>query len=143
MGIGACIKDNKDFFIATRTKWFSPVTEVAVGEAMRLLSSIKWVHELDYDNVDFELDTKNVVDNVKKILLNNTDCGAITLEYKRVLAYLFRNSHVEFIRRQINEVTHVLVGTTTSFTNFQFFIDVPTCILYLIINEIKEVFFFY
>ncbi|XP_058783747.1 uncharacterized protein LOC131658475 [Vicia villosa] len=137
VGIGACIRDDKGSFIAARTEWFSPITEVAVGEALGLLSSIKWVNELGYDNMDFELDAKSVVDNVNRSSPNNTDCGAITSECKRVLVSSFRNSHVKFVRRQANEVAHVLARAATFFASFQVFTDIPTCILSLIINEMK------
>jgi len=45
------------------------------------------------------------------------------------------NSHVEFIRRQANEVAHNLVKAGTSSTSFQVFDDTPTCITDLIFNE--------
>jgi hypothetical protein len=49
----------------------------------------------------------------------------------------FRNSRVEFIRRQANEVAHVLVREATSLASFHIFIDVPLCIRDIIMNEME------
>lgn len=39
-------------------------------EALGFLETIKQVHELDLDGVDFELDYKNIVDDMNKQKLN-------------------------------------------------------------------------
>lgn len=119
VGICVCIRDDEGLFVASRSKWFLPSTEVDVGEALGLLTSIKWVHELRLDSVDFELDAKSVVENLNIQQPNDLDFGAITLECNRLLALLLRNSHVMFVRRQVNEVAHVLTWTTPSIASFQ------------------------
>ncbi|XP_058775339.1 uncharacterized protein LOC131649602 [Vicia villosa] len=137
VGLGACIRDDKGSFIAARTEWFSPITEVAVGEALGLLASINWVHELGYDNEDFEMDAKSVVDSVNSQQSNYTDCGAIIRECKRLLGGCFRNSHVKFTRRQTNEVAHALARAAPHFSSFHNFTNVPTCIQTLITIEMN------
>jgi hypothetical protein len=48
----------------------------------------------------------------------------------------FRNSHVEFIRIQANEVAHALAKAARTFlASVHLFIDIPTCIQHIIINE--------
>ncbi|XP_058776277.1 uncharacterized protein LOC131650592 [Vicia villosa] len=108
VGIGACIRDDTGQFIVARTEWFSPCTDVAIGEALGLLKTLNWVHELGFDNMNFELDAKRVVDSVTNPKPNDSDFGAITGECNRLMALFFRNSHVEFVRRQANEVAHAL-----------------------------------
>jgi len=44
----------------------APLLSKDIGEAMRLLHVIHWVHELQLSNVNFELDAKRVVDNYNK-----------------------------------------------------------------------------
>lgn len=44
------------------------------------MESIKWVHELGCDNVDFELDSKSVVDNVNCLKPIDSDFGDVTRE---------------------------------------------------------------
>lgn len=52
-------------FIRAKTIWFSPITDVIIGESMGLLLAINWVRELDYKDVVFELDAKFFVDAFK------------------------------------------------------------------------------
>ncbi|XP_050884848.1 uncharacterized protein LOC127087975 [Lathyrus oleraceus] len=93
--IGVYIIDDGRLFDVAQSEWFSPSTEVDVGEALGLLTSIKWVHELGLDCVNIQQP-------------NDLDFGGITRECKCLLALLFRNSHVKFVKRQANEVAHVL-----------------------------------
>ncbi|XP_058754336.1 uncharacterized protein LOC131627507 [Vicia villosa] len=113
------IRDDTSQFIVARIDWFSPCTDVAIGEALGLLKTLNWVHELGFDNMDFELDAKRVVDSVTNLKLNDSDFGAITGKCNRLMALFFRNSHVEFVRRQANEVTHALTRVAPSFANFR------------------------
>ncbi|XP_058767513.1 uncharacterized protein LOC131641227 [Vicia villosa] len=108
VGFGACIRDELGNFIVARTEWFSPCTDVVIGEALGLLKAVNWVHDMGYDNMDFELDAKRVVDSVTSPRPNDSDLGAITGECNRLMALFFRNSHVKFVRRQANEVAHAL-----------------------------------
>jgi hypothetical protein len=43
-----CIRDEHGAcaFILAKTEWFTPRYEVHIGEALRLLSTLSWVHEL-------------------------------------------------------------------------------------------------
>ncbi|XP_058778870.1 uncharacterized protein LOC131652897 [Vicia villosa] len=137
VGIGACVRDHASQFIVARTDWFSPCTDVAIGEALGLFKTLKWVHELGFDNMDFELDAKRVVDNVTNPKPNDSDFGAITGECNRLMALLFRNSHVKFVRRQANEVAHALARVAPSFASFHNFLEIPTCIQNIVINEMN------
>jgi hypothetical protein len=42
-------------------EWFSSICDVDIGEALVLLSALNWIHELQLENADFELGSKNVV----------------------------------------------------------------------------------
>lgn len=82
-----------------QTKWFSPMTDVDIDEALGLLDSIKWMLDLGYDNVDFELDSTNDVDSMINPKPNVSDFSAIFRVCHHLLAQSFRNFHVKFIRR--------------------------------------------
>ncbi|PNY03840.1 cytochrome p450 [Trifolium pratense] len=69
VGIGICIRDDQGRFVLAKTEWLSPITDVDIGEALGLLSALNWVHELQLENVDFELDSKNVVTSFHSKLL--------------------------------------------------------------------------
>jgi len=47
----------------------------------------------------------------------------------------FQNSHVEFNRRQANEVAHELVKVDPSHASSHIYDDTPSCIRDLIANE--------
>ncbi|XP_058741350.1 uncharacterized protein LOC131613720 [Vicia villosa] len=135
VGIGACIRDDDGRFIAARTDWFSPIIDVDIGEALSLLAAIKWVLELGYDNVDFESDSKVVVDSVTIPKPNDSDFGAITRVCYQFLTHSTKNFQVKYIRRQANEVAHALTKAAPFHASSHIFNDVPTCIHNLIYNE--------
>jgi hypothetical protein len=108
---------------------------VDLGEALSLLYAIRWVQELQLVNVDFAMDSKTVVDqfHAKGIVL--IEVGDVLKECKHLFSLYFENSRVEYIKRQMNEVTRALTRTIPSLTSFNIFVDVPTYIRYLVMNE--------
>jgi hypothetical protein len=46
IGIGMCIRDDSSTFVLAKTEWISHLCDVHVGEALGLLSTLEWVHEL-------------------------------------------------------------------------------------------------
>jgi len=63
VGIWVCIRDDTGTFVLAKTEWFTLVCEVHVGEALGLLSTLEWVHQLHLGPIEFEPDTKKVVDS--------------------------------------------------------------------------------
>jgi hypothetical protein len=63
VGISVCIRDDQGQFILAKTEWYSHILEVDTGEALSLLSTKKWVKDLQLNSMMFELDSKHVVDN--------------------------------------------------------------------------------
>ncbi|GAU49614.1 hypothetical protein TSUD_407740 [Trifolium subterraneum] len=57
VGIGVCIRDDQGSFVLANTEWFSPITNVDIGEALGLLHGMKWIQDLQLEHVDFELDS--------------------------------------------------------------------------------------
>jgi len=106
-----------------------------IGEALSLHHAIQWIRELQLTNVDFEVDSKRVADYFNKGRGDVTKFGSIMDSNIQLYSTYLTNSHVEFIRRQTNEVTHTLAKTVTSSTRFYVFDDIPTYITDLIFNE--------
>lgn len=65
--VGICPRDDSSNFICAQTHWYTPITEVHIGEIMGLFLAIKWVRELGYKDVIFEMDTKMAVDALNSI----------------------------------------------------------------------------
>ncbi|GAU48398.1 hypothetical protein TSUD_405430 [Trifolium subterraneum] len=135
VGIGICIRDDQGAFILAKTEWFSPKSEVHTGEALGLLAALNWVHELNLGPVEFELDSKRVVDSFHSSKRDFTEFGVIVEHCKSIFSTYYRNSSVEFVRRQANEVAHKLAKAATLSASFQILVDIPNCIEHILINE--------
>jgi len=64
VGIGVCIWDDEGRYVLAKTKWMSSLPDVDLGDALGLLSAMYWVRDLQLGIVNFELDSKTVVDNL-------------------------------------------------------------------------------
>ena len=68
--------DDKYGFVLTKTAWFSPLCAVKLGELMGLHTTLKWGSNLQFDNVDFVLNSKKFVD-FRTDLNDNIEFGCI------------------------------------------------------------------
>ena len=108
-------------FCLAKTEWFTLVCEIHVGETLRLLSPLEWVHQLQLVPIDFEFDAKKVVDSFSSAHQDVTKFRMIIHNCKTIFKQYYINSSVEFVRRQTNEAVHRLHKKTTFSTSFQMF----------------------
>jgi len=59
VGIVICLKDIAGEFVIAKTDCFSPLCDVDVGEDVGLHTTLDWIVDLWFDNVDFALDIKD------------------------------------------------------------------------------------
>jgi len=123
-----CLRDDDGAFVLARTEWFAPLCDTEVGEAVGLHTMLDWLSNQQFDNIDFVLDCKKVVDCVNSSVDDSSEFGCIIIACKQLLLDRFQNSHVEFNIRQANRVAHELAQATLSNPNPHIFNDVPTCI---------------
>jgi hypothetical protein len=116
VGIGICIRGECGVFILEKYDHHAPICDVCIGAALGLPSAIMWMHKLNLGLVEFELDSKIVMDNFHSNKFDTTGFGEIIIHSKRLFSYYF-NSSVEFIRRQANEISHSLAKTATYIAN--------------------------
>jgi len=57
-----CLRDDEGRFLFARILWSQPIWSTKIGDALELLHAINWVHDLQINNIDFELDANIVVD---------------------------------------------------------------------------------
>lgn len=57
-----CIQDNDDCFVLAKTTLVSLLCLVKAGEALGLYTVLTWMVDLQLDDMDFVLNSKNVVD---------------------------------------------------------------------------------
>lgn len=63
-GIGICIRDEGGVFVLAKTISFVGVYSVDIGEALSLYHALQWVNDMQFDNIDFEVDSKTTKDVV-------------------------------------------------------------------------------
>ncbi|AES77252.1 hypothetical protein MTR_7g006380 [Medicago truncatula] len=85
--LGMCIRDSEGNHVCSKTMWFTPLCYVDIGR---------------------------VADYFNKGRGHVTKFGYIMDSCIQFCSTYLTNSHVEFIRRQANEVAHELAKTTTS-----------------------------
>jgi hypothetical protein len=66
VGISTYIRDDQGNSVLAKTEWFSPICDTEMSEAQRLLHAFIWVCDLELENVNFELDAKNVITKFHK-----------------------------------------------------------------------------
>jgi len=128
VGVGMCLRDDDGALVLARTEWFAPLCDVEVGEAVGFHTTLDWISNQQFDNADFVLDCKKVVNCVNFSLDDSSEFGCIITACKQLLQNRFQNFHVEFNRRQANRVAHELAQAALSNPSPHIIDDVPTCI---------------
>jgi ribonuclease HI len=77
------------------------------AETWSLKEALHWIKNLGYTNVFIEPNCKLVVDGVVGNLNSKTEFGAI-LSLCKVMLLLLQNLRISFIRKQANNVAHLL-----------------------------------
>ena len=134
-GIGICIRDDEGTFVLARTVCMPSLMPIPVGEALGLYHALEWVSDMQFDNVDFALDSKITTDAFSRSSRDISEFGQVISECRRVFSTHFTNSKVEFCRRQANGVAHALARVAKLYASPTIYYDVPLCIEQIIINE--------
>jgi len=92
--IGICVRDGA--YVLAKTLSISPMTYVDVGEALGLFHALKWLQDMQMDNVNFVADSKTTADTFNSKQTNVTKFGQIIAAYEFMLSSHFVNSRVEF-----------------------------------------------
>ncbi|KAG5154648.1 hypothetical protein JHK82_012617 [Glycine max] len=107
LGVVVCIRGDDENFISTKSMTFDGSPEPREAETLGLLRGIQWAHQLGLENIQFEIDSRNVVDGLKSSSRGNTGFHVL-LPRSRLLLLNFQNSMVSFIRRTVNIVAYTL-----------------------------------
>jgi len=137
VGIDVCIRDDEGRYVLAKTEWMSLLLGVDLGEALGLLSAMYWVRDLQLGIMDFELDSKIVVDSLYGNKSDVSNFSTVISDCRRLLASDLVTSNVRFIRRQANEVTHSFARMDLCHASFHIHIRIPSCISTIIMNEMQ------
>lgn len=53
-----CLRDDIGTFVLAKQLHYDHVMPVAIGEALGLLHTLQWMQDMQFDNIDLELDSK-------------------------------------------------------------------------------------
>lgn len=90
--LGMCIRNDVKEFVLAKTDWFAPLCDIDLGEAVGLHTALQWVSNLQFDNVDFALDSKRVVDCINCDVDGISEFGCIISTCRCLLQNSFQNS---------------------------------------------------
>lgn len=144
VGLGMCIQNDAGEYVLARIDWFSPLCDVVIGEAVGLHTALKWASDigeavglhttlqwasdLQFDNVNFVVDSQQVVDSFHADIYDHSEFDCIINASRQLFHESFQNSHVEFNMRQTNVIAHELAKASPSESNPYIYDDAPSCI---------------
>jgi len=111
---------------------------LANGEALGPLTTLQWIYELRLGRIDFELDSKKVVDSFVANRRDWKEFEAIINDCKILFSQIYENLSGGFVRRQTNEVAYKSLKATTLLTNFYILVNPPNYIERVLINEMYK-----
>ena len=133
--IGVCVCGSEGNFVLAKTLTYPCTVSVDVSEALGLHSALQWLTDMQFDNVDFETNSKLTVDTFRSNRNDLSEFGCIISSCRSLLRNLFSNSRAEFVRRQANGVAHILAREATRSASPAIYYDIPACIETIIIND--------
>jgi len=96
---------------------------------------MQWLSDMQFDNVDFETDSKITRDSFHSTHDNIFEFGYINTSCWSPFSSSFTNSRVEFVRRHANAVALVLVGEATLLVNHAVYFTIPIVLNLLLLMK--------
>ncbi|GAU11220.1 hypothetical protein TSUD_342100 [Trifolium subterraneum] len=131
-----CFRDNSGHFMAGMTQWQQTVISSVEGEAWALLLAMKEARHRGLDRVQFESDSKILIEAIHMQRRGNSEFLSIVHDILSLMSS-FINFEVKFVRRQANLVAHTLARAANSWASFHRFENIHFCIEHLIFNEMQ------
>jgi hypothetical protein len=102
---------------------------------MGLFVALQWLRDLHLDHIDFALDSETITKAFHHHQPDISEFGQVMADARRLFSSSFTNSRVEFNRRQVNEVAHVLARVAPFSSSFTIYIDVPIVLINLLLMK--------
>ncbi|GAU41378.1 hypothetical protein TSUD_398150 [Trifolium subterraneum] len=134
--MGLCFRDNSGHFMAGMTQWQQTVISSVEGETWALLLAMEEARHRGLDRVQFESDSKVLIDPIHMKRRGNSEFLSIVHDILSLMSS-FINFEVKFVRRQANLVSHTLARAANSWASFHRFENIPFCIERLVFNEMQ------
>ncbi|GAU40431.1 hypothetical protein TSUD_397500 [Trifolium subterraneum] len=134
--VGLCFRDSSGQFMAGMTQWQQTVISSVEGEAWALLLAMEEARHRGMDRVQFESDSKVLIDVIHMKRRGNSEFLSIVHDILDFMSS-FLNFEVKFVKRQANSVAHTLARAANSWSCFHRFENIPLCIEHLVFNEMQ------
>ncbi|KAL8496459.1 hypothetical protein ACS0TY_020248 [Phlomoides rotata] len=125
MGVGMVVRDDDGSFVVYRTFLVDGLFDVDEGETMTLYEALQWLHNLGFEKVIMEVDSKTVAD-----AFNNSSCDISSfgdcISRSKLLLKFRPNISAHFVCRNANELAHRLASASRSFSSPNTWIKPPT-----------------
>jgi len=72
-----CILDDVGEYVFAITDWLSPLCDVVIGVAIGLQTTLQWIFDLQFDNVDFSLDSQQALNSFHANIDDHSEFGCI------------------------------------------------------------------
>jgi len=126
--IDICVRDSNGIFVLVKTVTYPCLVSVDVGETLGLHLALQWLSDMQFDSVDFEMDSKLTFDAFLSNRNDTSEFDCIISSCRSLFTSFFSNSWVEFVRRQANEVAHALAREVMLLVSPPVYFDIPNCI---------------
>jgi len=108
---------------------------VDIGETLGLLHTIERVKDLQLWNMDFEIDSKTILDTIYNTQQGVSESNEIINNCVHMLFTDLLNSYVKFVRRQTNKVAHSLAKAALLEASFCIHYNILSSFENILINE--------
>ncbi|XP_073300593.1 uncharacterized protein [Primulina huaijiensis] len=125
-GVSMVMRDAKGRFIIARTTLVKILRCVKEGEAIGLLEALSWIRNMDYSNVMFEVDAQTLHLAMRGNVNDNMEFGGI-MESCRDIVASKPGFSVHFVRKQANEIAHMLAKYSRFYDSPFVWVETPTC----------------
>ena len=114
--LGMVVHDSRDRFLVGQSSWVDGCLPIRERGATGLREALSWVKQLGFQNVKVKTYAKYVAKSLDSKKPNRSKYGSLIRECSSILSKEDGFS-VHFVRRQANEIAHVLAKLSCSLTS--------------------------
>ena len=122
-----CLRAEHGEYIAAKMAWYKGLPQLHEAKAQGLNEAINLLGTMRLPSMSIELDCKQVVDDIFSTLRTNSMFKTI-LDVCKASLKKFQNFKISFIRKQANNVAHLLARASLSYVSSQVYDNISSYI---------------
>ncbi|CAH9126141.1 unnamed protein product, partial [Cuscuta epithymum] len=115
-GMGCCVRDHQGHFYMAMSEWCKASLSPVEAKVWGLRQAMSWMQNMDHEQVIFEMDSKQVVQDVHSAREDISEYGSLLEDCKSLLATK-NNFKVVFTRRKANSSAHALARKSINYAS--------------------------